>query len=470
MMRLLRLALIFICGTASALEVEDHFKGMQGDYKEPFSLNMIQGRNRRLVYRDNTGYGFSEGRDEFLSAFRSKKARALLQEHGIYTGNLFATNYYELRAEFLKGDADATNLDYKVDNLEALVRVSKSDPRVFQRAQQMVQNWNLEKLYMLKNPSSQAAKSFQLRGVGGAENEQKFGRRFVNFYIESSVSNADLMPIIRLADSTALVESTSFTKIRNKATSLYETYAPGGAKSNLVSQSNLKRLKGIRDSIHNQLTPDIIDVIDTYMGETKSSAGHTELESIKSSIESYFAKGVVDIKHIAKKGDLEVIGLDAIDTKNADLQDLLQYSAELVENRRRMLTDGVALENKYLVLAYTSTAANFLTRKLSRYIDKNAINGSNIGYVTLVSTQILYIQGLIEHPVVMPPADIPADFDDYELLVDDILTEVVAVIQKAYSPYMAKWEKVDKRLSGIMDDTVRASSITLLEEIMDKMD
>jgi len=466
-MRLLSLALIFACGTAaSALEIESHFEKMSGDYKQPFGKNMMQQRNGRIEYRTWAKRG---GSFIFQAAYRSVEAQALLSEHGMYTGNLFATNYYELRAEFLKGDAKASNLQEQ-DDLNALVAASKSNPAVFARAKQMVQNWNLEKLYVLKNPSSRFARSFQARGISGAEYEQEYGRDFTNFYIESSVSNKDLMPIIRLVDSSALVSSSSFTSIRNKATSLYETYRPGGIKGHLISEQNLKRLKGIRDSIHNQLTPGVIKVIDTYMSETRSSAGHSELSSIKSSIESYFAKGATDIRHIAKKGDLEVKGLKAVDTRNAKLEDMMAYSAELVANRKMMLTNEVALENKYLVLSYTSTAASYLAGKLSRYIRKNTINGSNIGDVTLVATQILYIQGLIESPVVAAPADVPADYDDYELLVDDLLTEVVMAIREAYSPYMAKWEKVDKRLSGIMDDTVRASSITLLEEIMDKMD
>jgi len=460
------LAFVFTCGSASALEISEHFERMSGKYKEPFGPNMMQQTKRRLSYNSwrNKGGSFI-----FQAAFRSDKAKALLAEHGMYTGNLFASNYYELRAEFLKGDADADNLS-KDDNLQALVAVSQTNPMVFERAKQMVQNWNLEKLYILKNPSSRTARSFQARGISGAEFEQEYGRSFANFYIESSTSNKDLMPIIRLVDSSALVASGSFTKIRNMATSLYEVYAPGGAKAHLVGKNNLKRIKGIRDSIHNQLTPDVVTVIDDYMSETRSSAGHKELSRIKEAIQSYFAKGASDIKHIAKKGGLEVKGLKAIDTRDPELTDLMAFGAELVANRQMMLTDEVALENKYLVLSYTSTAASFLARKLSRYIRKNAINASNIGNVTLVATQILYIQGLIESPVVEEPANVPADYDDYELLVDDLLTDVVAVIQQAYSPYMEKWEQVDKRMSGMMDDTVRASSITLLEEIMDKMD
>jgi hypothetical protein len=463
---ILSAALFFACGTASALEIDKHFDKMSGKYKQPFGPNMMQQSNRRISYNRWADVG---GSFIFQAAFRSDMAKDLLAEHGMYTGNLFATNYYELRAEFLKGDANADNLS-STDDLSALLLVSKTEPLVFERAKQMVQNWNLEKLYILKNPSSRFARSFQARGVGGAEFEQEYGREFTNFYIESSASNIDLMPIISLVSSSALVDSSSFTKIRNMATSLYETYRPGGSKGHLVSESNLRRIKGIRDSIHNQLTPDIVRVIDEYMSETRSSAGHSELESIKRSIESYFAQGVSDIKHIAKQGGLEVNGLDAIDTRNPELADLMTYGAELVANRQMMLSDQVILENKYLVLSYTSVAASFLARKVSRYIDKNDINASNIGEVTLVATQILYIQGLINNPVVAAPAEVPADYDDYELLVDDMLTEVVVAIQAAYNPYMDKWKQVDSRLSGIMDDTVRASSITLLEEIMDKMD
>lgn len=458
--------LFFVASTAQAKEISEYFKDFDAAYKEPFGKNMMQMRNRRITYNQWTKTG---GAYIFQAAFRSDKAKALLAEHGMYTGNLFSTNYYELRAEFLKGDPNADNLGSE-DNLESLIAVAKENPAVMQRAEQMVLNWNLEKLYINKNPNGRIASSFRERGVAGAEYEQQYGQDFVNFYVTTSVDNLQLMPIIRLVDSSSLVSSNNFTKIRDRATQLYETYRPGGAKAGYVNKSQLAQIKDIRDSIHNQLTPEIVQVIDAYMAKTRPSQGHTELNQIKALIESYFARGIVDILHVARKDSIEVKSLRALDTSKPSLESLTAYTNELVENRKAMLTDTVAVDKKYVHLVYVSTAASFVFEKTRRYISQNRINGDNIEELSQVIAKLLYLQGLISEENMDSIVDVPANFDDYEVVVDNLLTVVMENIDVAYYEYTEKWKQVDKAMGGIVDDTIRSSALALFNHILDKMD
>lgn len=457
---------LFLCFTLSvpalAADVASYFQAIEKESKGPFGPNMMQMRSKRVSYNQwaSTGGGFI-----FQSAFRNKVAQDLIFEHGIYTGNLFSTNYYELRAEALLGDASAANLSPE-QGLDALVAASKLNPSVFARAKQMVQNWNLEKLYIAKNPSSKLARSFALRGVSGAEYEIQYAQEFVDFYISEAQSEIDFLLLARLVNSSSLVESNNFTRVRDKATSLYEIYGPGGSKNHTVSSQQVRQIKFIRDSIHNQLTPDILNLIDSYL----SQKSNPELVEIKAMITSYFARGVADINHVAKKAKITPVALSSIDKKKPALTDIIAYTQELMDIRKALVTDEVKLGQKYLSYSYVLTASAFLFEKVRAYIDQNAINASNIGELTVLIQSLLYFEGVYSSGSIVRASDVPSDFDDYELLYDDMLTEIMSNIKVSYAPYVEKWQEVDAHMDGMLDDTLRSSAISLFNHILDKMD
>ena len=390
------LSLLMVSSIASAENIGTHFKKLNKITKGAFGPNMMQSWSRRRTYNNWAAAG-SPG-SYFQSAFRNKTAYQLLDEHGIYTGNLFTTNYYEIRAEFLIGDRDAANLS-KEQGLKALVKASNSNPQIYDRATQMIQNWNLEKLYVLKNPSSRIARGFQIRGVGGAEFEQKYGQEFVNYYVHETTSNEGLLALIRLTEASALFSSSNFDRIRNKATALYKNYPT-------------RDIKRIRDSIHNQLTIDVIGRIDTYL--KSNSNGKRSLLEIRGLIVSYFAKGVADISHIAKKAEIPDNGLSKIKVKRPKLSDLVVYADNLMTERKKMLTDEVSLNEKYIYLGYTSVASTYLFEKTKSYVLANAINGTNIREVTDIIMKLLYLKGLVDDDVVELALTVPTDFDGYE--------------------------------------------------------
>lgn len=466
-MRALNSVLMVLCLSAFSIptyaaDIASYFQAFEKESKGPFGPNMMQMRSKRISYNQwaSSGGGFI-----FQSAFRNKVAQDLLREHGIYTGNLFATNYYELRAEALLGDANAANLSSD-QGLEALVSASQGNPQVFVRAKQMVQNWNLEKLYIAKNPSSKLARSFALRGVAGAEFEMQYAQEFVDFFISVAPSETDFLLLARLVNASSLVESNNFTRIRDKATSLYETYGPGGSKGHTVSSQQVRQIKFIRDSIHNQLTPEIVGLIDNYLKQKSNP----ELVEIKNLILSYFSRGVADINYVAKKAKITPVALARIDKKSPALEDLVAYSQELLAVRNALPTDAVKLGEKYLGYAYTLTASAFLFQKVRTYIDQNAINGTNIGDLTVLIQNILYMEGMLASSSIVSASDVPADFDDYEVLYDDMLSEIMGNIKAAYEPYVEKWKEVDSHMDGMLDDTLRSSAISLFNHILDKMD
>lgn len=452
---------MLVMTTAKASDIASYFAAIEKESKGPFGPNMMQMNSKRVSYNQwaSSGGGFI-----FQSAFRNATAQKLITDHGIYVGNLFSTNYYELRAEALLGDASAANL--KSDQgLGALVLASQQDPQVFARAKQMVQNWNLEKLYIAKNPSTKLARSFALRGVSGAEYEIKYAQEFVDFYISEAPSDVEFLLLARLVNSSSLVESNNFTRIRDKATALYEIYS-AGSKSNTVTSQQLREIKFIRDSIHNQLTPEILTLIDNYLGKKNNP----ELVEIKALIQSYFARGVADINHVAKKAKITSSVLSKIDTKKPALENLVAYTNELFDIRQSLKTEQIKLGEKYLSYAYVLTASSFVFEKTRAYIDQNAINSSNIGELTELIQKLLYLEGVIAKADIQGAASIPSDFDDYEMFYDDLLTLIMENIKSAYNPYMQKWKEVDSHMDGMLDDTLRSSAISLFNHILDKMD
>lgn len=456
------LTLAFVSVTHAQTEVKSYFDKIEATSKGPFGQNMMQMSSRRISYNQ---WASSGGNFIFQSAFRNDTAKALIKDHGIYTGNLFSTNYYELRAESILGNPDADNLNSN-HGLQTLVDVAKINPLVFERARQMVQNWNLEKLYILKNPSSRLARSFALRGISGAEFEIKYAQEFVDFYIETAPAEIDMLLLTKLMNSSSLVESNNFTRIRDKATVLYENYRSGGPKGHTVTSQQVSQIKFIRDSIHNQLTPEVLTFIDAYLKQKNNP----ELVEIKGLILTYFARGVADINHVAKKGDIQPVGLDKINVKSPVLSDLTAYANELTAVRNSLKTDQVKLGEKYLGFAYMLTASSFLFEKTRAYIDQNRINESNIGELTVLIQTLLNLEGLIKTSDISNPGAVPTDFDNYEVFYDDLLSVIMTNIKDSYSPYVEKWQQIDDRMSGILDDTLRSSSMGLFDHILDKMD
>lgn len=451
MLKLLIVGLL-ISSTTYADTIPEYFSSLNQITKGAFGSNMMQGWSRRRTYKDWEATG--RPGTYFQSAFRNDTAYDLLDEHGMYTGNLFTTNYYELRAEFLLGDRNADDLS-REQGLESLIAASQGNPLIYARATQMVQNWNLEKLYVLKNPSSKIANGFQLRGVGGAEFEQKYGQEFVNYYVHETGNNLELLALIKLADSSALFSSSNFGRIRNKATSLYVNYPN-------------REIKKIRDSIHNQLTPDVIVKIDRYL--ESHSSGRSALLEIRGLITTYFAQGVSDINHIAKKANIPNGGLSAINTRDPELSDLQAYADNLVSLRNKMLTDEVSLNEKYIYLGYTSVASTFLFEKTKAYVLENAINSTNIREVTEILLNLLYLKGLVGAEMIGLASTVPTDFDGYEEFFDELLSELIGNVKNAYGVYISKWGEVEPHIDGIVDDSLRASSISLFDQILDKMD
>ena len=435
---------------ASGESVESYFKVLNETRKGAFGPNMMQGRSSRITYRRwaQTGSAFI-----FQSAFRNKTAKALLEEHGVYTGNLFATNYYELRAEFILGDRDATHLA-STDGVERLIEVSQGNPAVYDRATQIILNWNLEKLYVLKNPNSRIAKGFGIRGVGDANKEREYATEFVNYYVTESDSNQDLMGLVKLTDSSALFTSSNFTTIRDDATRLYENY-PNRA------------IKRIRDNIHNQLTPDILVQIDAYLS---ANGGPQALRNIRAKIVSYFARGVADINHIAKKAAINTDKLGPINTGRPSLEALADYANDLVAQRNKMMTSEVSLEQKYIYLGYTSVASTFLFEKTKKYVENNRLNGSNLNEVNRVMLSLLYLRGFFNSDVLERYSNVPTDFDGFEAFFLELFDIVLRNIKTPYSPYISKWEQADSAMGGIVDDTLRSSAMGLYDTILEKMD
>jgi len=229
--------------------------------KGAFGLNVLQGKHNRTTVR--SGH-MPEGGVVFQAALRNEPAAELADKYGLFTGNLFSPNLYELFNDFVYKNPSA-NHDMPMERLYAVGN------EAFPVARQMVLNWVVEKHYIEQFPETQLSQGFFYRGIAGSEFEEKYAREFMSFYLNFMQDEMDYLPLYLLAQKSPLLASRELEEVRQKIAVSYDYlksyYSDGEGKVKPAHREKVDALYRIRNRIHNQLTPDVIPMLDEYLTE-----------------------------------------------------------------------------------------------------------------------------------------------------------------------------------------------------------
>ena len=230
--------------------------------KGAFGLNVLQGKHNRTTVRSRR---MPEGGLVFQAALRNEPATELADRFGLYTGNLFSPNLYQLFNDFVYKDPSA-NHDMPMEKLYAV------GDEVFPKARKMVLNWVVEKHFIEQFPETQLTRGFLSRGIAGSEFEEKYAREFMSFYLYFMQDELDYLPIYLLAQKSPLLASAELEKVRQKIAVSYDYlksyYSDDHGRVKPDHREKIDALHKIRNRIHNQLTPDVVPMLDDYLNGT----------------------------------------------------------------------------------------------------------------------------------------------------------------------------------------------------------
>lgn len=437
----LLLSLIFTANAASA-DLPSDFQSMLEQRKGPFGLNVSQGSQGQASYEA------SPKGHLFTSAFRNDQARVLIDQYGMYTGNLFTTNYYELNSEFVFGNALSTN--HGIDNAALMAVASAAMPR----AVQMVKSWVLEKYYVEIYPDSKLARSFALRGISGTEFEIKFAAYFFNFYISSINDDYQYLPAFLLAKESPISDSSELSESRNLITQVYDFF------SSIYGSNDARVLEiyKIRNIIHNQLSEDVIGRIERFLRENPwyEKDGHDYLPRITVLLRRYYNFTPENLKSLAKASgaaSVEAAAQNIIEQgiTAETLLNLSQVTADLKSN----ISTNVAWEKKASTLALITKSCQFINKEINRMSTVTSV----AAYQAMLNT--IYSEGFLIQDNWLYYQSEFSSLEKAKATMPEVIEVATMTLQEAFTGSLEQWISIapDGKLEMFIDNTIKSSSL-----------
>ena len=444
--------------------LEKLFKSMSS-YRGPMGKNVTVGTGGRVITPS-----FPSGVKLFQGSFRSNDwGRPMAQIYDFYVGNYFASNYYELMETYVFGvdsnlsQPDTATYNPRREPNEAALIAEGAKAQV--RAASMARHWVLEKYYVSKNPKSVLALSFQRWGVGDSADEQRHASAFLNFYLSSMTSDLQFLPAYLLIRQSPVGDSDKSPSLKKARDLVADLPTDRGSLLSLI-----------RNTIHNQLSPIAIDLIDQYKKQNGSLP--SDLIQVRAILVSYFsfspAKSAVIAKRLGLPEFEEVANLLADDDKNkrvSPVAQLLNFSHHAVDLKMAIATDKVATTSKADALLLLSYASQYLNSRLT-----NSKNYTTEELSTQESAQTIlntiFIEGLLirrnyDHfSKKLSQSQTPSEIFEVLAQATKIGTDTV---NKAFSPSLDQWLSLDSKMEGFLDSTIKSSSLNTASVLLSKV-
>lgn len=428
--------------TASAGSLVDTFKKLDGNRKGPFDKNMQQGTRGRAVTPSSPA-----GKLLFQAAFRNQTGKDLAINYDFYVGNLFTTNYYELMGEYVYNNQYGSHdLDH-----QALLRNSAA---AMPKASSMVRHWVMEKYYLMIFPHTKTASAFRLRGISDIANEQEYAYYFLDFYLSSMTQDSQYLPAYLLTASSAIAPSGNMERARSLIAALYEDL-----KSKHGNVAGVQRLYQIRNAVHNQLSPDIIGQIDRFIKDFPASAKESRLIECQKILKSYYAVSASKVADLAKNAGLSNIQVtaEAISKNGGSAERYLLLSQQVAELRASISTPTfLANAKKTDSILVIQKAAQLLNKEIG---NMTAVTSKD---VLVAVVNLVYAEGFLikdNWQYFIGEINAASSLAAAAALLPDIVEISNDTLNQAFTPAFAQWTSFIPKMTGFVDNTIKASSL-----------
>lgn len=411
----------------------------------PLGPNQLQHTDRRILTSDLSGTNLI-----FKAAYRTPDAQNLARNNGLYLGNLFTTNYYELQGEFMYGNPDSNH----PLNHVGFVKVAASTNR---RATTMIQSWILEKHYIQMLPESNLAKVFNDRAMSDVESERAFADYFFDIYLISLTAEPQFLLAAQLMKYSPIEETASFTRARDLATQSYDRVSAKYGYNHSLS----KKVYDLRNMVHNHMSPAVIPQITRFLNETPEyeAAGFTELRQIREALIEYYS--IDPNKLLARARGLQHGPLEqALIRLQSDRSEaaLLEVSKLVVNLKSEMVRHESFRYRSTWALQFILSASQVLSRLALEVRDPTLATAeillnSVYGEGFLITDNRQYFQTEIQK------AQTPGDVKRILLDIVDISN---TTLTQAMGPALNQWYQIEPRVRNFTDSAVKSSSLNAL--------
>jgi hypothetical protein len=453
-MKLSALATLVFLTTAAQADLLQDFRKLDSNRKGPFSVNYQQGTESRAV----TGQGWPRGKHLFQAAYRDEKSgRVLAEQYDFYVANLFTTNYFELMGEYVYGDAYGSHgLDHK-----ALLNNAK---QALPKAMSMVRHWSIEREYVHQFPESIIAKGFRTYGVSDTANEIEFANYFFNFFLSATPDDYAYLSAFVLLKQSPVGRGAAIDEARNLVANSYDYFAKRFGEGDPL----VKALREIRNAVHNQMSPQIIGLIDRFADAFPlyKKEGHTYLFKVQDILREYYAIEASRIAKLAKAvgaSEVESIAAD-IDKNGASAESLLALSDAGADFRRNLSRVPYGLKTQSLEML----------SQLTQFLNKEVTSMKSIRSIEIVKVvfNAVYIEGfLIEDNWAAYMADLSKMNKPSQAKAS--LAEVMEIGQitltEAFSPSLDQWVSIEPKMEYFIDNTIKSSVLNTAAIVSERL-
>ncbi len=464
------LVLFSFVGSVARAEVSPDlkkaFNSMDG-YRGPFGKNIIQGEGGRKITPS-----FPPKR-LFQGAFRSNKSgRLMARDFNFYVGNQFPSNYYELMEEFVFRDKyalQAAGNDDQPDTAsykpfrpldhEALFN---NRAKAMPRAVEMARHWILEKHYTSAYPQALLTKSFQRWGVSDSGDEEIYARYFLNFYLSSMYSDLQFFPAFVLLKQSTVGDADKSGSLQT-ARNLVANY-PNDYKDELGR---------IRNAIHNQLSPEVIDMIDAYV---KRKGRNSTLSKVRAILVDFYSFDPQKIAKLAEKlglkemQDAAIHLSDDIAKERTSSLELLSELSSHAADLKNKIGDAKVIEasKKTDALLLISYATQFLNSRLTN--DKNYSVDEVVSKVAAIAIlNTIYSEGLLTSKnwvYFVGRVKKASSNADRAAVLSDATKIGIKTIMFSVQEALEQWKSIDPKMENFIDNAAKSSALNTASVVL----
>jgi hypothetical protein len=442
----LTLAVVLSVGLAQA-GLQDNFEKIESTYKGPFSLNYLQGSQGRVAIKESSAT--PPGTFQFQAAFRNDTARAMAEQDNFYMGNLFTTNYYELTGRYVYNDPYGSfALDHKA--------MAAAAPLASDQVASIVRNWVLEKSYITFLPHSVTAKSFRLRGISGAEFEYEYAFYFFNFALTAVSGDFQFLPLFLLAKTSPLTDAAALDRARTMVAELFDAARLRYGEKD----SSVRDLYAIRNSIHNQISPNVVGQISNFLNKYPGFSANfrKSLVTIQDIVRNYYNVGPQQIIKLAKTLEMTSVinATQVVADEGFSAQRALDLSNTLTDVRTQLAEKSLPYEKRAQALVLLATAAQYLNKELS------ALENPAGKEPLLAVLNLLYVEGFLirdNWDYFRSEISTAGDTSAAIAMIPDLVEIATDTLTQAFTPALDQWISLEPKMQYFMDNTIKSSSL-----------
>jgi hypothetical protein len=219
----------------------------------------------------------------------------------------------------------------------------------------------------------------------------------------------------------------------------------------------------LRNAIHNQLHPGVIDAIDRFFKDFPSYQrdGHTYLGKIQSILRKYYAVTASSLVETANSLELTEIAdiANSIGQKEPSIEELVSLASAAANTRSQMSQiKPVKMAETILLL---SNVSNYISSSMSKKIASagNSMNLDTYKKLVEASVHLAYVEGLLITDNWSFLASEARSTNRPQRLLSDVIAFSTITLESAMELPLQKWSAVNSGMEYFVDSAIKSSSL-----------